>query len=60
MPMPSRHERLRALLARFVQQYARKAYGGRSRDPNDRKYSRKVETKVKGMRPEELDKFLND
>ena len=45
-------------LARFVQQYARKAQSGV--EPNDRGYDRKIETHVKRMRPEELDRLLRE
>jgi hypothetical protein len=45
-------------LTTFVQQYARKAYP--NWDPNDRRYDRDVEKRVKRMRPEELDQLLRD
>ena len=41
-----------------MRQYQRKAQGGVS-EPNDRQYSRKVEQKLKRMRPEELDELLH-
>ncbi|GLS22090.1 hypothetical protein GCM10007874_51070 [Labrys miyagiensis] len=41
---------------RFLQQYARKAQKGT--EPNDRKYSRDVERKVRQMKPQEFDSFL--
>lgn len=45
-------------LARFIQQYARKAR--RSLDSNDRQYDRGVEARVKRMSPEELDRLLRE
>ena len=45
-------------LARFVQQYARKARAGL--DPNDRSYDRDVEARIKRMAPEELDRLLRE
>lgn len=45
-------------LAKFVQQYARKAYP--NWDPNDRRYDRDVENQVKRMGPEELDRLLRE
>jgi len=43
----------------FAKQYARKKpkNGG---DPNDRNYDRKLEEKIKRMKPEELAELLND
>jgi len=43
---------------RFAQQYARKAQKGI--EPNDRRYKRQIEKKVKNMNPEELDRLLRD
>lgn len=40
-----------------MQQYARKAQRGQ--EPNDTGYSRKIEAKIKRMKPEELDELLN-
>ena len=40
-----------------MRQYQRKAQRGV--EPNDRQYSRKVEQKLKRMRPEELDELLH-
>ena len=40
-----------------MQQYARKSQRGQ--EPNDRQYSRKIEAKLKRMKPEELDELLN-
>jgi hypothetical protein len=48
----------RAELALFVQQYGRKAQRGV--EPNDRRYSRKTERKLKRMKPERLDELLRD
>ena len=44
-------------LGRFVQQYARKAH--KQRDPNDRKYDRKLEAKMKRFSPEDLSDMLS-
>ena len=41
----------------FLQQYSRKARRGGS-DPNDRKYSRSIEEKIKRMSAEELDRLI--
>jgi len=43
---------------RFVRQYGRKAQKGK--EPNDRKYDRKVELTLKRMKPEQLDELLRD
>lgn len=40
-----------------MQQYTRKSQRGQ--EPNDRQYSRKIEAKIKRMKPEELDELLN-
>jgi len=45
-------------LRTFVGQYGRKAQ--KSHDPNDRRYDREIEKTVKRMKPEELDRLLND
>jgi hypothetical protein len=50
-------EKLRSQIGAFVQQYARKSQRGQ--EPNDRGYSRKIEAKLKRMKPEELDELLN-
>ncbi len=47
-----------ARLAKFVQQYARKAQ--KSGEPNDRSYSREVEQAAKRMKPESLDLLLRN
>ncbi len=43
----------------FAKQYARKR-SKNGYDPNDRKYDRKLEEKIKRMKPEELAEILND
>lgn len=43
----------------FIQQYARKK-GKNGYDPNDRCYSRKLEEKLKRMRPEEIQALLDE
>lgn len=55
--MNKRKEKLQAKIGAFMQQYARKAQSGQ--EPNDRGYSRKIEAKLKRMKPEELDELLN-
>jgi hypothetical protein len=52
-----RKQKLAAEIGTFVRQYARKAHPGI--DPNDRRYSCKIEAMVKRMRPEALDELLN-
>ena len=47
-----------ARLQLFVQQYGRKAQKGV--EPNDRHYEREIETTVKRMKPDELDRLLRD
>jgi len=56
--MNHRKQKLAAEIGVFLRQYARKAHPGI--DPNDRRYSRKIEEMVKRMRPEEFDELLND
>lgn len=46
-----------AQLGEFLRQYGRKTQRGVG--PNDRQYSRKLERKLKRMRPEDLDELLN-
>ncbi len=62
MTMPKKklgwRERLSADLKLFVQQYGRKAQRGI--EPNDRRYSRKLEAKMRRMSPEQLDALLRD
>lgn len=53
----TREQRRSAQIATFLKQYARKAHAGS--DPNDRQYSRKIEAKVKRMRPEDFDYLLH-
>ena len=43
----------------FVKQYARKK-SKNGYDPNDRNYDRKLEEKLKRMKPEELAELLNE
>ncbi len=47
-----------AAVSVFLRQYGRKAQRGI--EPNDRKYSRRIEKAVKRMRPEELDQLMRD
>ncbi|AUT64270.1 hypothetical protein C2L65_31680 [Paraburkholderia terrae] len=48
--------RLAGELARFLQQYARKAHAS---EPNDRQYDRKLERKMKRLSPSELSDLLS-
>lgn len=48
-----------AQIGEFMRQYQRKAQGGMN-EPNDRQYSRKLERKLKRLKPEELDELLHD
>ena len=50
--------RLAADLAKFTQQYARKAQKGI--EPNDRRYDRRIENAVKCMPPDHLDRLLRE
>ncbi len=43
----------------FAKRYARKRQKG-GQDPNDRVYDRKLEEKIKRMRPEEVAELLDD
>jgi predicted secreted Zn-dependent protease len=49
-------KRLYADVAVFVQQYGRKAQ--RHCEPNDRRYDRNMERKLKHLKPEKLDELL--
>jgi len=55
--VPNRKERLQGRLGAFIQQYARPAHPGQ--DPNDRRYDREMERRVKRMDPEELDALMH-
>ena len=56
--MSHRKQKLASQVGEFMRQYQRKAQGGGT-EPNDRQYSRKVERKLKRMRPEEFDALLH-
>jgi len=57
---PRRQRRLEPQLALFKRRYARKRPTKRSGgDPNDRRYSRRLEAKIRRMDPLELDELLN-
>lgn len=56
--MRKRQDKLKAQIGVFMRQYRRKAEAGW--DPNDRKYDRELEAKLKRMSPEELDALMND
>jgi hypothetical protein len=51
-------ERNAAAVQHFAHLYARKAQPGR--DPNDRRYDRKLEEKIKRMKPEQLGALLKE
>jgi hypothetical protein len=55
--MNHRKRKMAAQIGEFIRQYQRKAQRGV--EPNDRRYSRKFEQKLKRMRPEELDELLH-
>ena len=52
-------KKIKSEYAAFAKQYARKKpkNGG---DPNDRNYNRKIEEKIKRMKPEEIAELLKD
>lgn len=54
--MNQHKQRLEADIGTFIKQYARKAQRGQ--EPNDRRYSRRIERKIKRMKPDELDKLI--
>ncbi|WP_111643418.1 hypothetical protein [Marinimicrobium alkaliphilum] len=51
-----RTKKLEGDIGAFIKQYQRKAHPGS--DPNDRRYDRNIEEKVKHMNPEELSELL--
>jgi hypothetical protein len=55
--MSHRKQKIAAQVGEFMRQYQRKAQGGMA-EPNDRQYSRKLERKLKRLKPEELDELL--
>ena len=54
--MSKRKKKLNADLGNFLDQYGRRAHRGH--DPNDRRYDRDLEEKIKRMDPEELDAII--
>lgn len=56
--MNRRKQKMAAQVGEFMRQYQRKAQGGKN-EPNDRQYSRKLERKLRRLRPEELDELLH-
>ena len=52
-------KKIKAEYDAFIKQYARKR-AKNGKDPNDRNYDRKLEEKIKRMKPEELVEILND
>ncbi len=57
--MAHRTERLRRRLAGFMKEYGRRTRRN-GMDPNDRHYDRGLESEIKRMRPEDLDRLLRD
>ncbi|QLQ34903.1 hypothetical protein [Micromonospora robiginosa] len=58
--MPGRRERMRRELGAFLKGYGRSSRRRNGMDPNDRTYSRKLETEIKRMRPDDLDRLMRD
>lgn len=52
-PKPKNRDKLASDVATYLQQVARKAQKGK--EPNDRRYDRDVERKLKGMSPTTID-----
>ena len=52
-------KKIKAEYDAFTKQYSRKR-GKNGGDPNDRNYDRKLEEKIKRMKPEELVELLKD
>jgi len=52
-------KKIKAEYDAFIKQYARKR-AKNGKDPNDRDYDRKLEEKIKRMKPEELVELLKD
>jgi len=52
-----RERKLEGEVGAFVRQYARKRHPGN--DPNDRRYDRELERKLRRMKPEELDALMH-
>ena len=59
VPHVGHRERLRRDIAQFMKAYGRVA-DRNGPDPNDRHYSRRFESEIKRMRPEDLDRLLRD
>lgn len=53
-----RKKHLEGEIGAFIRQYARKRHPGM--DPNDRRYDREIERKIRQMKPEELDALMRD
>ncbi|MBG6103195.1 hypothetical protein IW249_003609 [Micromonospora vinacea] len=58
--MSGRRERIRRELGGFLKQYGRSSRSRNGMNPNDRQYSRKLETQIKRLRPEDLDCLMRD
>jgi len=55
--MSNRSKKLEGEIGSFVKQYKRKAHAGY--DPNDRRYDREIEEKIKHMTAEELSALMS-
>ena len=51
-------KKIKAEYGTFIRKYTRKRQKGW--DPNDRSYDRKIEEKIKRMKPEELQALLDE
>lgn len=51
-------KKIKSEYGKFIQQYARKK-SKNGYDPNDRSYSRKLEEKLKRMKPEDIQALLD-
>lgn len=58
MKAPEKKRRLVAATARYLRQIGRKAQKGV--EPNDRGFDRKLDEKLKRMRPEDVDTLFRD
>jgi hypothetical protein len=56
--MSLRKKKILSQMGEFMRRYQRKAQGGKN-EPNDRGYSRKLQQKLKRMKPEQLDELLH-
>ena len=57
--MAYNHKKIKKEIGVFLKQYKRKS-GKNTPDPNDRSYDRKIEQKIKRMKPEKLHELIYD